>query len=144
MLCRPNSMVFAPKSGLSAITALAPASDSKVGQLAERVSVLFAGVQQRLEMEKKETEGQLKQVGLQVEERMRIMEARMTACEERANAQERSIRDVPAAASALALREAQALVSSSLSEAGRTLGRFTVAGPPLRAAERTAAAAASA
>lgn len=114
----PATVAFGPTGTSAAAAALPPpASDAKVSQLAERVSVLVAGLQQRIDTEKQDTEGQLKQVGVHVEERMRILEARMTACEERAAATERSASDAQTAASALALREARALVGSSMSEA---------------------------
>lgn len=101
----------------AAVPVGAPVADAKVGQLAERVSVLTAGLQQRMDVEKQDLEGQVKQVGVQMEERLRILEARMTACEERATAQERNSSDSHAAVSQMALREARTLVSNSMSEA---------------------------
>jgi len=111
--CQASQLGAAPTAA-----ALASGGDPKVSQLAERVSVLVAGqLQQRCDIEKQDVEKQLQQVGAQMDERVRILEARVTACEHRAKLQERSGPDPQAAASAaLALREARALVGNSISE----------------------------
>jgi len=113
---RAPTMAFGSSTG-ACEPALPLVSDTKVGQLAERVSVLTAGLQQRMDSERQDVEGQLKQVGSQMEERIRILEARMNACEERVSAQERSSTETHAAVSQMALREARAFVGTSVTEA---------------------------
>ncbi|CAE8625776.1 unnamed protein product [Polarella glacialis] len=106
---------------------LAGATDGKDGQLAERVSVLVAGVQRRCDADKQELEMQLDKLDARSEARLGVLESRMASFEERFAAQERgshSTSGFPLSGrladernSALALREARALLGSALTEA---------------------------
>lgn len=87
-----------------------------VSQLAERVSLLLAGVQQQSTAEKEDMERQFVQRDSKVESRMISLEARVAACEEQAAELQRRESESASAEAARALREARALVGGAVAE----------------------------
>lgn len=75
-VCASGAFALAP-GGIAAGTVV----DSKVAQLAERVSVLMAGVQQRCEADKQDVERRLEDLDARADARARTLEARLAACE---------------------------------------------------------------
>jgi len=95
--------------------------DMKLSQLAERVSVLVAGLQRRSDADKQDMERQLEQVGARCHVLVQGLEARVAACEEKGAAQERRIDssvmgERAAGEAVLALREVRAQFGNALSE----------------------------
>merc|ERR1719149_85001 len=101
-VCAPGAFSLAP-GGIAAGAVV----DSKVGQLAERVSVLMAGVQQRCEADKQDVERRLEDLDARADARARTLEARLAACE-RAGAE---------GGAAPTLREVRATVDAGLLDA---------------------------
>lgn len=108
-----NSSAPLPAALLPAPTGL---ESKAVSQLAERVSLLLAGVQQQCTAEKEDIERQLVQRDSKVESRVSSLEARVAACEEQAAELQRRESESASAEAARALREARALVGGAVAE----------------------------
>eukprot|EP00930_Biecheleria_cincta_P046292 TRINITY_DN31925_c0_g1_i1.p1 TRINITY_DN31925_c0_g1~~TRINITY_DN31925_c0_g1_i1.p1 ORF type:complete len:498 (+),score=128.33 TRINITY_DN31925_c0_g1_i1:44-1537(+) len=97
--------------------------DSQVSQLAERVSVLVAGVQKRCDEDKHDLEQQIDKLEARAEARLGSFEARLACCDHRHDSTGSGAGRAAAAESqALVLREARALIGTGLGEA-QTLWR---------------------
>eukprot|EP00747_Dinoflagellata_sp_TGD_P222426 gnl/TRDRNA2_/TRDRNA2_94134_c0_seq1.p1 gnl/TRDRNA2_/TRDRNA2_94134_c0~~gnl/TRDRNA2_/TRDRNA2_94134_c0_seq1.p1 ORF type:complete len:450 (+),score=105.45 gnl/TRDRNA2_/TRDRNA2_94134_c0_seq1:41-1351(+) len=91
----------------------------EVRQMAERLSVLLAGLQRQCEVERQDMEQKLDQVGNHMDSRVADLETRMALCEEhtvRLVQQEPVEPTANAADASRALREVRALVSGAVSE----------------------------
>lgn len=101
----------------SALQNLGGTTDMKVTQLAERISVLVAGLQQQCDATNHNAERQLERVGFQMEARLKNLESRVVTCEEHTAAvREWHDSDVFAAETTRVMREARALVSGTVNE----------------------------
>lgn len=95
--------------------------DSQVSQLAERVSLLVAGVQKRCDNDKQDLEQQIDKLEARAEARLGSFEARLASWDQRPAAHDYAGdgagRAIAAQSQALVLREARALIGTGLGEA---------------------------
>lgn len=94
--------------------------DSQVSQLAERVSLLVAGVQKRCDGDKQDLEQQIDKLEARAEARLGAFEARLASLDHQRHAAQDSGRapaGYTAESQALVLREARALIGTGLGEA---------------------------
>lgn len=110
-----------PLSGGAALSTLgASPADLKLGHLAERVSVLIAGIQQQCDIDKQDFEQRLGDVASSLDTRARAIEARLSACEEQDSkgymgVSDHDRRDVPSRTppdevTAMVVREARVVI----------------------------------
>lgn len=119
-----RSAVHAPLLTLSCPGALAHAPQAmanianggEVNQLAERVSVLLAGLQSQHDSQQKDMDYRLDTFGTKVDLRLTHLEARMIACEDRTTAIERNDVDSPVFDAARIMRDSRTQMQNALTE----------------------------
>jgi len=90
-------------------------AETQAGQFADRVSLLVAGVQRQFEAERLDMEKQFVHVGARMDERVRVLETRVAACEGRVETHDR-YGDDPHSQAAANAAMTRAIVHNSLSE----------------------------
>lgn len=112
----PLLTLSCPGALASTPPAMASFAGGEVSQLAERVSVLLAGLQSQHEGQLKDVDYRVETFGTKADLRLTHLEARMAGCEDRTTAIERNDVDSPVFDAARIMRDSRTQMQNALTE----------------------------